>query len=204
MRLTIATPLAILLETGDVVHPRAEDETGSFGILAGHADFLTVLSVSVVTWRGQRGAEHHAAVRGGMLEVRGGDEIAIATPEAVLDDDLHRLGIDVLAGFRRASAKSRPRARTPSVSTLPRSGRSIAFSDPGRGQPCPAAPACAAPLDRSYDGAVIARKAQTPGTSRRGGTETPGAARLVATRGRALDWAEPEDDWRTGLDYRRS
>ena len=56
MRLTIATPLAILLETGDVVHLRAEDETGSFGILAGHADFLTALSVSVVTWRGQRGA----------------------------------------------------------------------------------------------------------------------------------------------------
>ena len=111
MRLTIATPLAILLETGDVVHLRAEDETGSFGILAGHADFLTALSVSVVTWRGQRGAEHHAAVRGGMLEVRGGDEIAIATPEAVLDDDLHRLGIDVLAGFRRASAEEQA-ART--------------------------------------------------------------------------------------------
>ena len=111
MRLTIATPLSIVVEAGDVIHLRAEDETGSFGILAGHADFLTVLSVSVVTWRGQRGAEHHAAVRGGMLEVRGGDEIAIATPEAVLDDDLHRLGIDVLAGFRRASAEEQA-ART--------------------------------------------------------------------------------------------
>jgi F-type H+-transporting ATPase subunit epsilon len=111
MRLTIATPLAILVETGDVVHLRAEDETGSFGILVGHADFLTALAVSVVTWRGQRGAEHHAAVRGGMLEVRGGSEIAVATPEAVLDDDLHRLEIDVLAGFRRASAEEQA-ART--------------------------------------------------------------------------------------------
>ena len=104
MRLTIATPLAILVESGDVVHLRAEDVTGSFGILAGHADFLTALAVSVVTWRGQRGAGHHAAVRGGMLEVLGGGEIAIATPESVLGDDLHRLEIDVLAGFRRMAA----------------------------------------------------------------------------------------------------
>jgi F-type H+/Na+-transporting ATPase subunit beta len=104
MRLTIATPLAILVESGDVVHLRAEDETGSFGILAGHADFLTALAVSVVTWRGQRGAGHHAAVRGGMLEVLGGGEIAIATPESVLGDDLHCLEIDVLAGFRRMAA----------------------------------------------------------------------------------------------------
>ena len=32
-------------------HLRAEDDTGAFGILPGHADFLTVLAVSVVTWR---------------------------------------------------------------------------------------------------------------------------------------------------------
>ena len=37
------------------------------------------------------------AVRGGMLEVRDGDAIAIATPEAVADDDLHRLETEVLA-----------------------------------------------------------------------------------------------------------
>jgi F-type H+-transporting ATPase subunit epsilon len=111
MKLTIATPLAILVETGDVVHLRAEDETGSFGILAGHADFLTALAVSVVTWRGQCGTEHHAALRGGMLEVRGGSEIAVATPEAVLDDDLHRLEIEVLADFRRAFAEEQA-ART--------------------------------------------------------------------------------------------
>src|SRR6516165_1340575 len=80
VRLTVTTPLAILVEASDVAHLRAEDETGAFGILPGHADFLTVLAVSVASWRDDRGAEHHVALRGGLLEVRGGDAIAIATP----------------------------------------------------------------------------------------------------------------------------
>jgi F-type H+-transporting ATPase subunit epsilon len=100
VRLTIATPLAIVIEAGDVAHLRAEDETGAFGILPGHTDFLTALAVSVASWRDDRGAEHHVAVRGGMLEVRDGDAIAIATPEAVPGDDLHRLESEVLARFR--------------------------------------------------------------------------------------------------------
>lgn len=101
MKLTVTTPLAIVTEADDVAHLRAEDDTGAFGILGGHADFLTALSTSVVSWRDQRGAEHHIAVRGGMLAVNGGDTIAIATREAVADDDLHRLEAEVLAGFRR-------------------------------------------------------------------------------------------------------
>ena len=101
MRLTVATPLAIVVEADNVVHLRAEDETGAFGILAGHADFLTALAVSVASWRDDRGAEHHIALRGGMLEVRGGNTIAIASPEAVPGDDLRRLEFEVLAGFRR-------------------------------------------------------------------------------------------------------
>jgi F-type H+-transporting ATPase subunit epsilon len=40
-----------------------------------------------------------------MLEVHGGDTIAIASPEAVPDDDLHRLESDVLAGFRHRFAE---------------------------------------------------------------------------------------------------
>ena len=101
MRLTVTTPLAIVIEASDVVHLRAEDDTGAFGILPGHADFLTALAVSVASWRDDRGAEHYVAVRGGMLEVRDGDTIAIVTPEAVAGDDLHRLESEVLAKFRR-------------------------------------------------------------------------------------------------------
>ena len=111
MRLTVTTPLAIVVESDDVAHLRAEDETGAFGILPGHANFLTALAVSVASWRDDRGAEHHVAVRGGMLEVRGGNAIAIASPEAVSGEDLHQLETEVLARFRRQLAEEQA-ART--------------------------------------------------------------------------------------------
>ncbi len=111
MRLTVTTPLAIVVEADDVAHLRAEDETGAFGILPGHADFLTALTVSVASWRDGRGAEHHVAVRGGMLEVRGGNAIAIASPEAVSGDDLRQLESEVLTRFRRQLAEEQT-ART--------------------------------------------------------------------------------------------
>jgi F-type H+-transporting ATPase subunit epsilon len=101
MKLTVTKPLAIITEADNVAHLRAEDETGAFGILPGHADFLTALAISVVSWRERNGAEHHLAVRGGMLEVNDGEVITIATREAVADDDLHRLETEVLASFRR-------------------------------------------------------------------------------------------------------
>lgn len=101
MKLSVTTPLAVIADVDDVAHLRAEDETGSFGILPGHADFLTALSLSVVSWRDMNGVEHHLAVSGGMLEVRGGGTVTIATREAVSGDDLHRLETEVLAAFRR-------------------------------------------------------------------------------------------------------
>jgi len=111
VRLSVTTPLAIVIDVSDVAHLRADDDTGAFGILPGHADFLTALSVSVASWRDDRGFEHHVAVRGGMLEVRDGDAIAIATPEAVPGDDLHRLESEVLDTFRRQLAEEQA-ART--------------------------------------------------------------------------------------------
>jgi F-type H+-transporting ATPase subunit epsilon len=101
MKLTVTTPLSMIAEAGDVVHLRAEDQTGAFGILPGHADFLTVLALSVATWRDAKGAEHHVAVRGGLLQVDGGQRIAIATREAVASDDLHLLETEVLTAFHR-------------------------------------------------------------------------------------------------------
>jgi F-type H+-transporting ATPase subunit epsilon len=97
MRLAVTAPLSIIIEVNDVAHLRAEDEAGAFGILPRHADFLTALSVSVISWRDQAGAEHHLAVRGGVLEVRGGEAITVATREAVASDDLHKLETEVLA-----------------------------------------------------------------------------------------------------------
>jgi F-type H+-transporting ATPase subunit epsilon len=110
MNLTVTTPLAIVTKADNVVHLRAEDDTGSFGILRGHADFLTALEISVVSWRDDNGAEHHVAVRGGMLTVSG-DAITIATREAVADDNLHRLETEVLLTFQRR-AEEEVTART--------------------------------------------------------------------------------------------
>jgi F-type H+-transporting ATPase subunit epsilon len=111
MKLTVATPLSLLVDTGDVAHLRAEDETGAFGVLPGHADFVTALTVSVASWRDTQGTEHHIAVRGGMLEIHGGNAIAIATPEAVLGDDLRRLETEVLQRFRRQLAEEQAARR---------------------------------------------------------------------------------------------
>jgi len=99
MKLVITTPLLVEVNVSDVNYLSAEDETGLFGILPGHADFLTALTVSVVTWR-DAGAEHYAAVRGGMLSVEQGSSISIATPDAVISDDLGHLESHVLARFR--------------------------------------------------------------------------------------------------------
>lgn len=111
MKLSIVTPLAVVVDEDDVVHVRAEDATGAFGVLDGHADFLTAPTISVVTWRDRGGAEHHVAVRGGMLRVRGGDTVEIATSEAVRGDDLASLERDVLTEFRRR-AEDEQAART--------------------------------------------------------------------------------------------
>lgn len=99
MRLTVTTPLALVVDASNVAYVRAEDETGAFGILPGHADFLTVLAVSVVTWRSE-GHEHHVAVRGGLLTVHGGDTISIVTRQAVSEDTLGGLGEAVLADMK--------------------------------------------------------------------------------------------------------
>lgn len=92
---------------------RAEDASGGFGIRPGHADLLTVLDAGVVSWRYPDGREQHCAVRSGVLRVRGGDTIEIATHEAILDDDLERLEATVLAKFRARDEDER-NARTES------------------------------------------------------------------------------------------
>jgi len=141
VRLSVVTPLAVVVDIDNVAHLRAEDETGAFGILLGHADFLTALAVSVASWRDERGVEHHVAVRGGMLEVRGGNTVAIATPEAVRGDDLHRLESDVLARFRRQLTEERA-ARTDAERLYLAAIRQIVrFIRAERGPRMPGAPA---------------------------------------------------------------
>jgi len=97
LRLTIVTPAAILIDADDVRSLRAEDESGAFGVLPGHADLLTVLPPSVVRWT--RGAEptRYCALSGGVLTVTGGDQVAIACRRGTIGDDFQKLEADVAA-----------------------------------------------------------------------------------------------------------
>ncbi len=103
MRLRIVTPFLIVVDEDRVRALRAEDASGSFGVLPGHADFLTSLAISVVSWKIAGGAQRYCAVRRGILSVTAGRDIAIATREAIPGDDFARLDETVLERFRADS-----------------------------------------------------------------------------------------------------
>jgi F-type H+-transporting ATPase subunit epsilon len=100
IRLVISEPLRTIAEFDDVVSVRAEDASGSFGILSGHVDLITVLIPSVVSWRHADGRPGWCAVRRGVLVVEGGREVTIATRQAQPGDDLAALEHAVLDRFR--------------------------------------------------------------------------------------------------------
>jgi F-type H+-transporting ATPase subunit epsilon len=100
MRLRIISPLSIVIDAEPVLSLRAEDASGGFGIMPGHADFLTSLTIGVVSWTDGAAKHHHCAVRRGVLRVTAGTQIAITTREAVAGDDLATLDATVIAGYR--------------------------------------------------------------------------------------------------------
>lgn len=110
MRLLITTPTTVVIDVQDVTAVRAEDASGSFGILEGHTDFLTVLAISLLRWRASDGSEHYCALRQGVLTVKAGQEVMVATREAVLGTDPDRLEDAVLSRFR-SSAEEEESAR---------------------------------------------------------------------------------------------
>lgn len=125
MRLTIATPTALIADE-EVRAVRAEDETGSFGILARHAPFVTALVDSVVSWETADGTRHYCAVRHGVLTTDG-KAVQIATREAVRSDDLDTLEPEVLATFAERDEAERT-ARTEGLRLETRAIRQIVQS----------------------------------------------------------------------------
>ncbi len=101
LHLTVATPACVLVDSAQVVAIRAEDESGSFGILPGHADFLTVLTPCVLRWHGADDVQHFCALEEGVLRVSGGKSVTIACRDGVLGDALDTLE----ARVRTARAK---------------------------------------------------------------------------------------------------
>ena len=83
----IATPTRLVVaETVDeVVAPGIE---GYFGVLPGHAPFLTTLGIGEITCRAGRD-ERHLAVSGGFAEVRN-DKVIILADTAERPDEIDR------------------------------------------------------------------------------------------------------------------
>ena len=97
LHLTVTTPAQILVASDNVMAVRAEDQSGSFGILPGHADLLTVLVPSVLRWRTADGATRFCAVRGGVFTVASGRDVAVSCREGVIGDSLEELEAKVSA-----------------------------------------------------------------------------------------------------------
>ena len=110
LHLTVTTPMEVLVDAPAVVSVRAEDQSGGFGILPGHTDFLTALPASVLRWRGADGGVHYCALRAGLMTVSDGARVAVACREAILGDDLARLEAQV-AKLRTDEADTDRRAR---------------------------------------------------------------------------------------------
>jgi F-type H+-transporting ATPase subunit epsilon len=118
MQLIITEPARVVADHDHIVSVRAEDASGGFGILDGHADLITVLTNSVVAWRHADGRRGWCAVRRGVLSVASGTRVAIATRQAQLGDDLATLEHAVLSRFlAELDAERRARAAATKLHT---------------------------------------------------------------------------------------
>ena len=105
LTLEIATPmrLAVAETVDEVVAPGSE---GYFGVLPGHAPFLTTLGTGEIMYRVGRD-EHHLAIAGGFAEVRNDKVIVLAdTAERPEEIDRDRAARARERAERRLSARS--------------------------------------------------------------------------------------------------
>ncbi|MBI1964540.1 MAG: F0F1 ATP synthase subunit epsilon [Candidatus Rokubacteria bacterium] len=87
LTLEVATPmrLAVSAPVDEVVAPGVE---GYFGVLPGHAPFLTTLGIGELTYRVGR-EEHHLALVGGFAEVRN-DKVIVLADAAERPEEIDR------------------------------------------------------------------------------------------------------------------
>jgi F-type H+-transporting ATPase subunit epsilon len=87
LTLEIATPMRLVVseQVDEIVAPGTE---GYFGVLPGHAPFLTTLGIGVVTYRIGR-EEHQLALAGGFAEVRN-DKVIILADSAERPEEIDR------------------------------------------------------------------------------------------------------------------
>jgi F-type H+-transporting ATPase subunit epsilon len=119
LTLEVATPTRLVV--GDVVDevvvPGSE---GYFGVLPGHAPFLTTLGIGELTYRKGRD-EFHLAVAGGFAEVRN-DKVIILADTAERPDEIDR----ARAEQARERAERRLAGRTDEEIDYGRAGAALA------------------------------------------------------------------------------
>ena len=125
--LEILVPDAVVLTTR-VTGIQAADSTGRFGLRPGHEPFVTVLAPSLLVYTDEAGAEHYAAVDGGMMLLEG-DRVSVVTREAVLAERLEDVGekaaaiLDVRRRQERHARAEFDELQTALVKQLARVGR---------------------------------------------------------------------------------
>ena len=103
--------LEIVVPDGVVVHVpvisvQAADASGSFGLLAHHEPFLTVLSPGVLTYREPGGRERFVALDGGVLLMENSC-ISVATRDAIVADRVEDIASATAAMLTRREAEER-------------------------------------------------------------------------------------------------
>jgi len=87
-RLSVVTPTSMFER--EIKHIRLKDETGFFGVMKNHIDFLTVLVPSLCYYRDANDREMFLAVDGGILDVRGGT-VSLTSREIHESEDADKL-----------------------------------------------------------------------------------------------------------------
>ena len=100
----IITPQAVE-SVKDISFFRAEDPSGSFGILPRHTEFITALepstAIAVI-----RGKEHYYAFNGGILSFKN-NFLTVTAKEFVQSDKLDELAEKIKRSFREKEEKER-------------------------------------------------------------------------------------------------
>ncbi len=106
LKLELATPTRLVVsgEADEVVVPGTE---GAFGVLPGHAPFLSLVGTGEVMYRTGR-EEHYLLVSGGFAEV-GPDHVTILAESAERPEEIDP------ARARAAAERAEQRLRAPSV-----------------------------------------------------------------------------------------
>ena len=98
-RMVLNTPTQSM-DVGGVTSFVGTDESGSFGILAGRARFMTVLRFGLARYRMGEDPWQYLALPGGLLYFAD-DRLRISTRRYLLDSDYERISAQLQATLRR-------------------------------------------------------------------------------------------------------